>query len=79
MARKVPQHPEGWKFKGSAGRFTVWHAGKNDYRVTEGAEGPVIATRDQFGSAYAYASHQYSITEYYEDRAKGGQAALTAH
>lgn len=53
--RQVPQRAEGWKFAGAAGRFTVWHAGKNDYRITDGADGGVIAKRDQFGLAHSFA------------------------
>ncbi|WP_038777174.1 hypothetical protein [Burkholderia pseudomallei] len=79
MAKQIPQRAEGWKFKGAAGRFAVWHAGKNDYRITEGHGGDVIATRDQFGLAYAEASRRYALDAYYADRADGGQAALTAH
>ena len=61
MAKKIPQRAEGWKFAGAAGRFTVWHAGKNDYRVTDGADGEVIASRQQFGEAYSFASHRYDV------------------
>ncbi len=59
MGKAVPQRAEGWKFVGAAGRFTVWHAGKNDYRVTEKPNGPVIATHTQFGLSHAYARQQY--------------------
>jgi len=57
MAAKkpLPTRPEGWAYAGRAGVFHVWHAGKNDYRITEGAQGEVIAHRDQFGLAHAYA------------------------
>jgi hypothetical protein len=43
MAKQIPQRAEGWKFAGAAGRFAVWHAGKNDYRITVGHDGAVIA------------------------------------
>jgi hypothetical protein len=58
MAKKIPQRAEGWKFAGAAGHFTVWHAGKNDYRITDGADGEVIATRQQFGEAHSFARHR---------------------
>lgn len=58
MAKQIPQRAEGWKFAGAAGRFTVWHAGKNDYRITDGHNGEVIAHRQQFGEAHAVARHQ---------------------
>ncbi len=61
MAKKIPQRAEGWKFAGAAGRFTVWHAGKNDYRITDGHDGAQIATRDQFGLAHAFARQQSDI------------------
>ena len=65
MAKKqIPARAEGWKFNGRAGIFHVWHAGKNDYRVTAGAAGAVIATRDQFGLAYSYASRQYGMARF---------------
>ncbi|WP_175660558.1 hypothetical protein [Burkholderia ambifaria] len=57
--KEIPQRAEGWRFAGAAGRFTVWHAGKNDYRVTDGAQGEVVGTRDQFGLAHALASRLY--------------------
>jgi hypothetical protein len=59
MAKQIPQRAEGWKFAGAAGRFTVWHAGKNDYRITDGAQGEVIAQRQQLGLAHSFASHSY--------------------
>jgi hypothetical protein len=53
MAKKaIPTRPEGWKFAGSTGDFHSWHAGKNDYRITDGAHGEVVATRNQFGLAF---------------------------
>ncbi|KWC67219.1 hypothetical protein [Burkholderia ubonensis] len=58
-AKEIPQRVEGWRFAGAAGRFTVWHAGKNDYRVTDGAQGEVVGTRDQFGLAHALARRLY--------------------
>lgn len=61
MAKKIPQRAEGWKFAGAAGRFAVWHAGKNDYRITDGHDGEVIANREQFGLAHAFARHQSDI------------------
>lgn len=53
--KQIPQRVEGWKFAGGAGKYTVWHAGKNDYRITNGADGEVIAQRDLFGLAHAFA------------------------
>jgi len=55
MTKTVPTRPEGWKFAGAAGEFTVWHAGKNDYRITRSPQGEVIAQRNQFGLAHAFA------------------------
>ncbi len=60
-AKAIPQRAEGWRFAGAAGRFHVWHAGKNDYRVTDGAQGAVIRRSDQFGIAYARAAHLYDL------------------
>ncbi|MEY5098206.1 MAG: hypothetical protein RJA36_925 [Pseudomonadota bacterium] len=58
MAKKTtPTRTEGWKFAGACGDFHVWHAGKNDYRITDGANGEVVATRDQFGLAHSKARH----------------------
>lgn len=54
-ANQIPKRAEGWIFQGSAGNFIVWRAGKNDYRITKGARGEVIATRDQYGLAFAEA------------------------
>lgn len=61
MAREVPKRAEGWKFAGAAGEFNVWHAGKNDYRITDGAQGPVIGARQQFGEAHAFARRQDAL------------------
>lgn len=58
MKKLAPTRTEGWKFAGAAGKFTVWHAGKNDYRVTDGAQGEVVAHRQQFGLAHAFARNQ---------------------
>lgn len=80
MAKKqIPQRAEGWAPKGGAGQFKVWHAGKNDYRITKGFDGAVIATRDQFGLAHAEARRLDALEKYYADRNGSGQAALTAH
>jgi hypothetical protein len=51
--RLIPTHPEGWKFAGSCGDHIVWHAGKNDYRITYG--GDVYGTAEQLGIAHAKA------------------------
>ncbi|KVS62695.1 hypothetical protein [Burkholderia cepacia] len=59
--KEIPQRAEGWRFAGAAGRFHVWHAGKNDYRMTDGAQGPVTRTSDQFGTAYACAARLYDL------------------
>ena len=75
---KIPTHPEGWKFKGAVGGYRVWHAGKNDYRVTSPGNGEVIARSDQFGKAFSRAQQMYAldpITAYYTDRANGCHAA----
>lgn len=60
-AKAIPQRAEGWRFAGAAGRFHVWHAGKNDYRVTDSAQGPVTRTSGQFGIAYACAARLYDL------------------
>lgn len=62
-ANSIPNRPEGWKFAGRAGAFHVWHAGKNDYRITDGAKGEVIAHRDQFGLAHAYARFAHDCAQ----------------
>lgn len=55
MTKQTPQRAEGWKFAGRAGAFHVWHVGKNDYRISNGPQGEVVAHRKQFGLAHAYA------------------------
>lgn len=57
----IPTRSEAWKYKGSAGDFHVWHAGKNDYRVTDGSQGLVVATSDQFGLAHAAARRKHDL------------------
>ena len=59
--RPVPVRPEGWKFAGRAGDFHVWHAGKNDYRITDGAQGGVLAAREHFGLAHEFVRRQYDL------------------
>lgn len=77
----IPTRPEGWKFAGRAGDFHVWHAGKNDYRITDGATGDPIERRDQYGLAWSSACRKDDarkaghITDYYTDRANGAHAA----
>ena len=56
MAKQIPIRAEGWKYKGSDGKWTVWHAGKNDYRVTDGPEGEVFGVCEQLGPAVSFAS-----------------------
>lgn len=51
-----------WKFKGGAGRYAVWHAGKNLYYVTEGRDGPVVGSRDQFGLAFKLATVLHDLS-----------------
>ena len=65
MAAKkpLPSRPEGWKFAGSIGVFHVWHAGKMDYRVTDGADGEVLAHRSQLGLAHDYARYAYDCAK----------------
>lgn len=60
MAKQVPQHPDGFKYAGAAGTFRVWHAGKNDYRVTN-LGGNEINRLEQFGLAHAYARRMEAI------------------
>lgn len=43
-----------WKFKGSAGGFQVWHAGKNLYYITN-PDGTVVYQAAQFGIAWQHA------------------------
>lgn len=63
MKKQIPQRAEGWKFAGAAGRFTVWHAGKNDYRVTDGEQGEVVRFHEFLGSAHATARQLYDTTQ----------------
>jgi hypothetical protein len=44
-----------WKFKGSAGQFIVWYAGKNSYYVTKGVDGEIYFVGQQFGTAFSRA------------------------
>jgi hypothetical protein len=53
-----------WKPKGRAGKFHVWHAGKNIYYVTEGKDGEVIGEREFYGSAFSLASHYERLSTY---------------
>lgn len=56
MAKKpTPTHPQGWKFAGACGDHIVWHAGKNDYRIT--FDGAIYGICEQFGLAHAKARH----------------------
>lgn len=62
MAHKIPKHPEGWKFRGGAGQHYVWHAGKNDYRVTD-PHGTVVRTEDQFNPAFLHACRLHDMSK----------------
>lgn len=79
MKTKIPTHPQGWRFKGSASGYAVWHAGKNDYRVTAPGGFDEVAQCAQFGIAFAKATHKAdadkALTTYYQDRATGHHAA----
>ena len=62
-----------WKFKGSAGQFQVWHAGKNLYYVV-GPDAEVWRQADQFGIAWSYANKQYQVAisqQHYASGKKG--------
>lgn len=82
MKKPIPTRTDGWKFAGRAGDFNIWHAGKNDYRITDGAQGEVVDQRQQFGLAHARARHlddarkSEAITSFYADRNASGLAAL---
>lgn len=79
--KQTPIRPEGWRFAGSSGDFKVWHVGKNDYRITDGALGDVAAREDQFGTAHSLARRaddvrrSEHVTAHYTDRANGAHAA----
>jgi hypothetical protein len=53
-----------WKPKGRAGRFHIWHAGKNLYFVTDGAAGPVVGQREHYGSAFSLAHYHERLAAY---------------
>jgi hypothetical protein len=53
-----------WKQKGRAGRFHVWHAGKNIYFVTDGQDGEVIGQREYYGSAFSLAMYYERLAAY---------------
>ncbi|MEX3924386.1 hypothetical protein AB4Y36_10195 [Paraburkholderia sp. BR10936] len=58
-AKAIPVHPEGFKFKGGAGQFKVWHAGYMDYRVTDESTGAEVSKKQQFGNAWTAACQMY--------------------
>lgn len=53
-----------WINKGRAGKFNVWHAGKNHYVVTDGVNGPVVGEKTQFGPAFTLARNEHEYQEY---------------
>ena len=53
-----------WKPKGRAGRFHIWHAGKNLYYVTDGEAGPVLGQRNHYGSACSLAYYHERLAAY---------------
>lgn len=53
-----------WINKGRAGKFNVWHAGKNHYVVTDGVNGPVVGEKTQFGLAFTLARNEHEYQEY---------------
>ena len=57
-----------WINKGRAGEYNIWHAGKNQYVVTKGVDGPVIGQRDQYGRAFTLARNEYEYEEYLADQ-----------
>lgn len=79
MSSKTPTHPQGWRFKGAASGYCVWHAGKNDYRVTAPGGFVEVAQGAQFGIAFSKAMRKAdadkALTAYYQDRANGSHAA----
>lgn len=50
-----------WKLKGRAGSFHVWHAGKNLYYVTDGANGPTVGQEQHFGKAWSLADRKHLV------------------
>ena len=77
--RPVPTHPQGWPYKGGAGQYHVWHAGKNDYRITRGSDPQPLRQLTQFGLAHAEARRMHAVDQYYTDRNESGQAALAGY
>lgn len=59
--RQAPTHPQGWKFSGACGAYRVWHAGKNDYRIT--FEDEVVDCYEQLGLAFAKACRLSDIAK----------------
>lgn len=57
-----------WINKGRAGKFNIWHAGKNHYVVTDGVSGAVIGERDQFGLAFTLARQEHEYQEFLADQ-----------
>lgn len=57
-SKQIPAHPQGWRFKGASSGYCVWHAGKNDYRVTAPGGFDEVAQCAQFGIAFAKATHK---------------------
>lgn len=69
MAKQpIPAHPEGWKFVGACGNYRVWHAGKNDYRVTQPFDDAVVARYSQFNPAFTKAGHLHKVEKLSFDR-----------
>jgi hypothetical protein len=58
------ENRQDWKPKGRAGRFHVWHAGKNLYYVTDGEMGSILGQRNHYGSAFSLACYHERLAAY---------------
>lgn len=67
-----------WINKGRAGNFNVWHVGKNQYVVTDGVDGEVVAERSQFGLAFTFARQAHEIQEHEAARDDDYEAGVRA-
>ena len=67
-----------WVNKGRAGKFNVWHAGKNSYFVTNGSDGPVIGHRDQYGRAFTLARDEHDYEQYLADQENAYEERVSA-
>lgn len=55
---------QAWRLRRTVGRFQVWYAGKDSYRVVRAITGEIVGYRGDVIAAHSYAKHLSDVERY---------------